>query len=70
MKWQQVILETLVAMNIPRIVYVSCNPAILVRDLGILAKDRLPDTESTTGGHVPADKSCGVRGKDRKTVNP
>ena len=35
---KQVVLETVAAMNVPRIVYVSCNPATLSRDLGILAK--------------------------------
>ena len=35
---KQIVLETVATMNIPKIVYVSCNPATLARDLGILAK--------------------------------
>ena len=35
---KQIVLETIAEMNIPRIAYVSCNPATLARDLGILTK--------------------------------
>lgn len=35
---EQKVLETFAAMEPERIVYVSCNPASLARDLGVLAE--------------------------------
>ena len=35
---KQLFLETVATMKIPKIVYVSCNPATMSRDLGILTK--------------------------------
>ena len=65
---EEKVLREAVKLNPSRIIYVSCSPQTLARDLDMLASHRLSDLRGPACGHVspdPARRECGAAEQDK-----
>ena len=52
-------LQKIVRYGVERMIYISCKPTSLARDLEVLAGERLPGGARLLRGHVSVDGECG-----------
>ena len=52
-------LQKIVRYGVERMIYISCKPTSLARDLEVLTGERLPGGAGVLRGHVSVDGECG-----------